>query len=69
MSLIKSGLRIAVLTVIGIEVIGCFCINSIMFHPVRHYDASYPGYVDIGTDGTKIAALTSRRPFKFVLFW
>ena len=29
-----------------------------MFHPVRHYDASYPGYVDIGMDGVKIAAVT-----------
>ena len=56
--LLKSVLRILICVAIGVELIGCFCINSLMFHPVRHYDASYPGYVDIGTDGTKIAAVT-----------
>ena len=56
--LLKSVLRILICVLVGVELIGCFCINSIMFHPVRHYDASYPGYVDIGTDGTKIAAVT-----------
>ena len=68
-NLMVGVLRILICVAIGVELIGCFCINSLMFHPVRHYDESYPGYVDIGTDGTKIAALTSRRPFKFVLFW
>lgn len=56
--LLKSVLRILICVLVGVELIGCFCINSLMFHPVRHYDASYPGYVDIGTDGTKIAAET-----------
>ena len=57
MSLLKSVLRIVVLVLVGIELIGCFCINSIMFHPVRKYDAGHPGYVDIGKDGEKIAAI------------
>ena len=46
--LLKSVLRILICVAIGVELIGCFCINSLMFHPVRHYDASYPGYVDVG---------------------
>ena len=57
MSLFKPVLRIVVLVLVGIELIGCFCINSIMFHPVRQYDAGHPGYVDIGTNGVKIAAI------------
>ena len=57
MSLLKSVLRIVVLALVGIEVIGCFCIDSLMFHPVRQYDAGHPGYVDIGRDGEKIAAI------------
>ena len=56
MSLFKSVLRIMVLVLVGIGLIGCFCINSLMFHPVRQYDAGHPGYVDIGTNGVKIAA-------------
>ena len=51
MSLFKSVLRIMVLVLVGIGLIGCFCINSLMFHPVRQYDAGHPGYVDIGTNG------------------
>ena len=47
MSLFKPVLRIVVLVLVGIELIGCFCINSLMFHPVRHYDASYPGYMEL----------------------
>ena len=57
MSLFKSVLRIMVLVLVGIELIGCFCINSLMFHPVRQYDAGHPGYVNIGTNGVKIAAI------------
>ena len=56
-SVLRTVSRIAVLTLIGIELIGCCCINSLMFHPVRYYDARYPGYVDIGRDGEKIAAI------------
>ena len=55
--LLKSILRILICVLIGVELIGCFCINSLMFHPVRHYDANYPGYVNIGKDGEKIAAI------------
>ncbi len=31
-----------------------FCIDSLMFHPVRKYDAGHPGYVDIGADDSVI---------------
>ena len=54
MLLLKSVLRIVVLALVGIEVIGCFCIDSLMFHPVRQYDAGHPSYVDIGTDDSII---------------
>lgn len=33
------------------------CINLIMFHPVGSYDETCPGYVDIGTNGIRIAAV------------
>ena len=62
MSLIKPVLRIVVLMLVGLEVIGCCCVNSLMFHPVRYYDARHPGYVDIGKDGEKIAAVVGGQP-------
>ena len=55
--LLKSVLRILFCVAIAIELIGCCCINSLMFHPVRHYDARHPGYVSIGKDGEKVAAI------------
>lgn len=58
----KSVLRVVVLVLVGIEVIGCLSINSLMFHPVCGYDAGHPGYVDIGKDGEKIAAIVCGRP-------
>ena len=57
-SLLKSVFRVSIGVAVSVELIGCFCVNSLMFHPVRRYDVSYPGYVDIGADGTKIAAVT-----------
>ena len=49
-----SVLRIAVLVL----VIGMLGINYLMFHPVKGgYDASTAGYVDIGTNGVKVAAI------------
>ena len=39
MSLFKSVLRIMVLVLVGIELIGCFCINSLMFHSHRRTGA------------------------------
>lgn len=40
-----------------VGLIGCCAINMLMFHPVKGgYDATTPGYVDIGTNGVKIAA-------------
>ena len=57
MTINNPCMRIAVLVIVGIEVIGCCCINSLMFHPVCRYDAECRGYVDIGTNGVKIAAI------------
>ena len=38
--------------------IGTGCINSLMLHPVKGgYNAATRGYVDIGTNGVKIAAI------------
>ena len=61
-SLVKSLLRIVVLVLVGIEVVGCLCINSLMFHPVCGYDAGHSGYVNIGKDGEKIAAIVCGQP-------
>ena len=47
MSLFKSVLRIMVLVLVGIGLIGCFCINSLMFHPVRQYDAGPVSYTHL----------------------
>ena len=54
---LKRVLRIVVLVFVGAYLIGCFAINSVMFHPKRGwYDETTPHYVDIGTNGVKIAA-------------
>ena len=58
--LLKSLLRIVILVVVLAFVIGIAGINMLMFHPGMvkgDYDATTPGYVDIGTNGVKIAAL------------
>ena len=58
--LLKSLLRICALVVVLGFVIGTGCINTIMFHPEfaqGGYDEEFPGYVDIGTNGVKIAAV------------
>ena len=55
---IRSLIRMSLLVVALVEVLGCCCINSLMFQPQRSsYDAMTPGYVDIGTNGVKIAAI------------
>ena len=42
----------------GAVVLGTGCINSLMFHPVKGgYNAATAGYVDIGTNGVKVAAI------------
>ena len=51
---VKRVVRIFLLVV----VIACCAINMLMFHPVKGgYGADLPDYVDIGTNGVKIAAL------------
>ena len=49
-----SVIRIAVLVI----VISTLCINFLMFHPVNGgYDATTRGYIDIGTNDVKVAAI------------
>ena len=59
----KKFLAIAASTIaiviVGIGLVGCISINSMMFHPVRDYDENLPGLIDIGTNGVKIAAVTN----------
>lgn len=55
---IRRLIRMSLLAVALVEVLGCCCINLLMFQPQRSsYDAMTPGYVDIGTNGVKIAAI------------
>jgi len=55
----KRAGRIILVVVVLAEIIGCCCINKLMFHPVKDgYSKVTPGYVDIGTNGVKIAAMT-----------
>lgn len=54
----KSAARIIAIVVVLLLLIGTGCINSLMFHPVKGgYNAATRGYVDIGTNGVKIAAI------------
>ena len=58
--LMKSILRIVILVIVLGFVVGTGCINTIMFHPEfarDGYDEKSPGYVDIGTNGVRIAAV------------
>ena len=58
--LMKSLLRIVILVIVLGLVVGTGCINTIMFHPEfarDGYDEKSPGYVDIGTNGVRIAAV------------
>lgn len=55
---LKSLLRILLVVVVGMEVIGVCLVNSLMFQPQQAtYDAATPGYVDIGTNGVRLAAM------------
>ena len=57
--LLKSLLRIVILVIVLGFVVGTGCINTIMFHPEMcrgGYRETTSGYVDIGTNGVKIAA-------------
>ena len=58
--LLKSLLRIVILVIVLGLVVGTGCINTIMFHPEfarDGYDEKSPGFVDIGTNGVRIAAV------------
>ena len=56
--IIKSAVRIIATVVVLLILIGTGCINSLMFHPVKgKYNATTRGYVDIGTNGVKVAAI------------
>ena len=57
---IKTVARIIAIVVVLSLLIGTGCINSLMFHPEfcrGGYGESTEGYVDIGTNGVKIAAI------------
>ena len=54
----KSAAKIIATVVVLLLLIGTGCINSLMFHPVKgRYNATTRGYVDIGTNGVKVAAI------------
>ena len=54
----KSAAKIIAIVVVLLILIGTGCINSLMFHPVKgKYNATTRGYVDIGTNGVKVAAI------------
>ena len=54
----KAVARIIAIVVVLSLLIGTGCINSLMFHPVKGgYGEKTRGYVDIGTNGVKIAAI------------
>ena len=56
--LFKSAAKIIATVVVLLILIGTGCINSLMFHPVKgKYNATTRGYVDIGTNGVKVAAI------------
>ena len=58
--LLKALLRICILVIVLGFVVGTGCINTIMFHPEfarGGYDEKSPGFVDIGTNGVRIAAV------------
>ena len=60
---LKSLLRILLVGVVGAEIIGVCFINTLMFQPQRAtYDAMTPGYVDIGTNGVRLAAIVLGPP-------
>ncbi|MBR3923905.1 MAG: alpha/beta hydrolase [Kiritimatiellae bacterium] len=55
---VLSVVRVVALVSAGAIVLGTGCINSLMFHPVKGgYNAATAGYVDIGTNGVKVAAI------------
>lgn len=62
-SIIQSGIRGILALLVGMAILQiaiCTQINRFMFHPVKEgYSESSQGYVDIGTNGVRIAAIVS----------
>ena len=59
-TVVKSSVRILACVVVVALIAGTACVNSLMFHPEMSrggYGESTEGYVDIGTNGVKIAAI------------
>ena len=57
---VKSSVRILACVAVIALIAGTACVNSLMFHPGfcrGGYGESTEGYVDIGTNGVKIAAI------------
>ena len=58
MGVLKRVVRILLAVAAGVEIIGCCCIDSMMFQPQRPtYGTKTAGYVDIGTNGEQVAAI------------
>ena len=59
-TVVKSSVRVLACVAVVALIAGTACINSLMFHPEMSrggYGESTEGYVDIGTNGVKIAAI------------
>lgn len=59
-SIAKHLLRIALMALVSLEVIGSLFIDQFMFHPDyagKTYTERTKGFVDIGTNGVRIAAV------------
>ena len=59
-TVVKSSVRILACVAVVALIAGTACVNSLMFHPEMSrggYGESTEGYVDIGTNGVKIAAI------------
>ena len=56
--LVKSVLRTSILFVVLLQVAAWLLVDRLMFHPVKGgYGENLRGYVDIGTNGVKMAAV------------
>lgn len=56
--IVKSVVRISILFVVLLQVAAWLSVDSLMFHPAKDgYGADLRGYVDIGTNGVRIAAV------------
>ena len=59
-TVVKSSVRVLSCVAVVALIVGTGCVNSLMFHPEMcrgGYGESTEGYVDIGTNGVKIAAI------------